>query len=1048
MASCLDNLNLVPDEEQSEVFLLFILLPPPVSLDVLCAITGLPPVGMLQIIEGFVQSSYLSKYTEKGAGYYYLTDFKGAKQRLNDVPRQLLGTIALKAVAGICKHLPDSIERWLILANIYQVSQIPLKHCRELVKAGHHCLQLNLPVDAAQYYRMALEAMEKRELEAEEQENFIDATIGLCTCRDSSLFKDVQTRYLDLSLSYSHFLNDPKRRVKIALLIAKGFFRTVRNSEAARYLEQANRLLEEHDFSSGLRLHVALTNSEFYFWQGQITKAIKCYESAIGNHEELPDDLDTLKSCVQLGHTYGVHGEVARGAGLVRAVLKKAYELSALDLQRYAKLVLVMIFSDAGRNEEGELYLNQIFETPDEMLDHYTLWPGYGKRAYFAFCRGDYENALKYQDLAWMHSKALGSPHHRGADNIEVMLGLEERGMIHPEWNFKFDIDRLLNWPDIYMQGVARRFLAQKDFKRKASLEKVKAELDKSIDLLQQAGAKVELAHAQVLMARVCFKQGKGPKAEKLLKNAWDVFSKVNPKLFPEDLKPFLDRTSKNALWVESLLEVGDFLGSVRNRDELLANIIRQAMRIAGAERGAIFFQSGQELEAVASRNLDISEIAEGLSGQLRLVREVFRSGKEIVGMASRHSDQDAGGDVTGSGVVSCFPIALKSRVYGVIFLDRGPTRLQLPGDEISLLRIVSNQAAVALENMQAYEEIVDLNNELEAETHYYRENMELNLHRGQMVGKSEPFKRMLRLIDQVADSDTTVMIIGETGVGKELVAQAIHQHSKRALRAFIAVNVASLSPDLIASELFGHEKGAFTGATQVRQGRFELANRGTLFLDDVDALSLEIQAKMLRVLETREFERAGGARTIQTNFRLVAASNRNIDELVERGLFRSDFYFRLNVFPIRVPPLRERREDIPLLAYHFMKIFEGKFGKQFGNISRQNMDIMMNYHWPGNVRELRHVMERAVLLSRNKQLIIPALNANLPSSSSPEEKILPLREMEIRHILKALNRCHGKVSGKGGAAELLELKPTTLYSKMQRLGIERSFKQHAKEGR
>jgi transcriptional regulator with GAF, ATPase, and Fis domain len=370
--------------------------------------------------------------------------------------------------------------------------------------------------------------------------------------------------------------------------------------------------------------------------------------------------------------------------------------------------------------------------------------------------------------------------------------------------------------------------------------------------------------------------------------------------------------------------------------------------------------------------------------------------------------------------------------------MDRGSTRLQLPEDEICLMRIISNQAAVALENMDAYEEIIDLKTDLEAETHFYRENYEAGAVHTQMIGRSEPFKKMLGLIDQVAKSDTTVMITGETGVGKDLVAQAIHQNSERASGPFIAVNVVSLSPELIASELFGHEKGAFTGASQTRKGRFELASEGTLFLDDIDAFSLDIQAKMLRVLETREFERVGGTRTLKTRFRLIAASNRNLEDLVEQGLFRSDFYFRLNVFPIKIPPLRERAGDISGLARYFMKIFAKKFGKEFDRISKRDLQALISYRWPGNIRELRHVIERAVLVGRNGKLEIPPLNTAENTGKNKDEKILTLKEMETRHILKALSACGGKVSGADGAAALLAVRPTTLYSKMKRLNIQR----------
>jgi transcriptional regulator with GAF, ATPase, and Fis domain len=1035
--------------------LLIALLPPPISLNMLCALTGDSPVEVLQRVEELVQSGYLLRYKEKGAGYYYLADYKAAKKSLSAIPQATLFSAAEQAVAGVCRNMPDGAQRWLNLAHIYQISGLPVAHCHELVQAGHYCLRLNLPIDAAAYYRMVLEGMATLELGEKEQKCFIDAAIGICTCRDNALPPEIQRKFLDCALQLEISGTDPVLEIKLRVLIAKTFIKTSRSDEAAGHLERAWQMLADHEFPGDIRLQVALANSELLFWQGFITKAIERYESVIGNHEELPSDVEALKSCIRLGWIYGVAGETARGVGLLKTVCRKAKELNAPDLDRHAKLILVLILGDAGRIEEGETILAEIFQTPEELLDQYFLWPGNGKRAYFAYCRGNYRKAFEYLGLAWENAKALGTPHHRGPDNLAVMLGLEERGMVHPEWNFDSDIEQLLNWPDIYMQGVAFRFRALKAYKKNEPLASIEADLQKSLALLTRAGAKIELAHTQILLARIRINEKNLADAERLLKEAWETFAKVNPDLFPRDLKSSLDRASKHAFWVESLINVGDALGSIRSRNELLGQIIMQAVRIAGAERGAIFLQQEQQLEMVASRNIEISDASpESFAYQRSLIEQVFQAGTEIVKEADMYGLAEAELSslsaqtnrmplrykeyLSAVGWTGCFPIRLKAKVMGVIFLDGGPTRLQLPEDEISLLRIIANQAAVALQNLEAYEEIVDLKSILEAEANYYREAFEPSLLKTPMIGRAEPFKQMLSLISRVAKSDTTVMITGETGVGKDLVAQAIHQNSNRASGPFIAVNIVSLSPELIASELFGHEKGSFTGATHSREGRFELASRGTLFLDDIDAFSLDIQAKMLRVLETREFERVGGTQTIKTRFRLLAASNRNIEELVEKGLFRSDFYYRLNVFPIKVPALRERVDDIPALARYFLEIFGEKFGKQFDRIAKKELDLLMNYHWPGNIRELRHVIERAVLLSKNGQLHIPPLDTSPLRIAGKDEKILPLREMEARHILSALARCRGKVTGKGGAAELLEVKPTTLHSMMLRLGIKR----------
>jgi transcriptional regulator with GAF, ATPase, and Fis domain len=1026
------------DDLSRDTYLLIALLPPPISLDILCAITARPPVKILQSAEQLVQSGHLTRYADKGIGYYHLSDFRAAYDFISRLPQPTVMETAERVIAGVGEHLSEGPKRWLHLAHVHQISGLPLRHYKDLIRAGHYCFERNLPVDAAAYYRMALEGMERAELDLDQQKGFIDAAIGLCTCRDTELSKIVQRKYLKRALDFSGSVRDPVRRVKLQVLIAKTYIKTARSSEAAKHLEQAWKMLGEHDFPSDIRIQVALANSELLFWQGYINKAIERYESILGNHEELPPDAETLKSSIRLGWTYSVAGETARAVGLIRAVRRRARELDAPDLERYATLILVIVLAEAGRIDEGEAFLEELFNLPEELLDPYTLWPGNGKRAYFAYCRGDYEKAFEYQKRAYENSRALGTPHHRGPDNLEIMLGLEERGMVHPEWNFEADTKRLLSWPDIYMQGVAHRFLALKAYKENGPPDAIKTNLKKSIALLNQAGAKIELSNAKILLARMRIREEQIPAAEKLLKSAWEVLGKVNPQLFPKDLKPYLDRTSKNALWVESLLRVGDALGSIRNRNELLSQIIKQAMRIAGAERGAIFLRQEQRLEMVASRNVDGAVIeSQEFAEQMKDIEAVFQSGTEIVrktGLDRRERMRD----LSARGWRGCFPVRLKSSVMGVIYMDSDLAQIPLPEDEIALLHIISNQAAVAIENMEAYEEIIDLNSYLEAETQFYRDAIDQGTPETQMIGRTEPFKKMLNLISQVAQSDATVMVTGETGVGKDLVARTIHQNSNRATGPFIAVNVVSLSPELIASELFGHEKGAFTGASQTRKGRFELAGEGTLFLDDIDAFSLDIQAKMLRVLESREFERVGGTRTLKTQCRLVAASNRNIEDLVAQGLFRSDFYYRLNVFPIHIPPLRERAEDIPALARYFMRLFGKRFGKRFDRISKKDLQAMMSYHWPGNIRELRHVIERAVLLSRSGRLVIPPLDTALAAVCEEDEKILPLRKMEARHIIKALSRCRGKVSGKGGAAELLEVKPTTLYSMMKRLGIER----------
>lgn len=333
-----------------------------------------------------------------------------------------------------------------------------------------------------------------------------------------------------------------------------------------------------------------------------------------------------------------------------------------------------------------------------------------------------------------------------------------------------------------------------------------------------------------------------------------------------------------------------------------------------------------------------------------------------------------------------------------------------------------------------ALKEVEILRSRLEKENEYLRKQVRLEAGQTVIVGESEPVKRVLNLISKVGPTDSAVLILGETGTGKELLADAVHQCSHRRDRTMIKVNCAALPASLIESELFGRDKGAYTGAMTQRPGRFEIANGSTLFLDEVGEMPLELQAKLLRVLETGIFERLGSSESIQTDVRIVAASNRDLQKFVQEGKFREDLYHRLNVFPVTSVPLRERVSDIPLLAWHFIKNFNTKMGRSVDTVPKAVMEKLKVYPWPGNVRELKNVIERAMILCDSNVLEVE-LN---PSASSPGAESLTLEAMERAHILKILIRTGWRVSGKGGAAERLSIQPTTLHSRMKKLGIQR----------
>jgi formate hydrogenlyase transcriptional activator len=426
----------------------------------------------------------------------------------------------------------------------------------------------------------------------------------------------------------------------------------------------------------------------------------------------------------------------------------------------------------------------------------------------------------------------------------------------------------------------------------------------------------------------------------------------------------------------------------------------------------------------------------------------VFQTGKPLIA-----TKEEVAADPQGaiSNMSLClYPLIIRERVLGVFGFGSSRENA-FTEDDLAFLGQVANQIALAVENALAYGQVSELKDQLAQENVYLESEIRSELHFEDIVGNSEQLRRVLKEIETVAPADSTVLIYGETGTGKELIARALHDLSSRKPNAFVKLNCAAIPTGLLESELFGHEKGAFTGAIMQRVGRFELANRGTIFLDEVGEIPLELQPKLLRVLQEREFERLGSTRTIRTDARLIAATNRDLKTMVEEQRFRSDLYYRLNVFPIRVPSLRERQEDIPLLVRHFVKEFSRRNQRVIDTIPSETMQALIRYHWPGNIRELQNVIERAVIISRGLVLNV-ALAELTPDVSSPPVPIVSsaksashesLQEMldatERNQILRALEDANGVVAGPNGAAARLGVKRSTLQLRMQRLGIRLS---------
>jgi len=399
----------------------------------------------------------------------------------------------------------------------------------------------------------------------------------------------------------------------------------------------------------------------------------------------------------------------------------------------------------------------------------------------------------------------------------------------------------------------------------------------------------------------------------------------------------------------------------------------------------------------------------------------ISQSTGEIMGREGLHS-------------ICCMPLISHGNALGTLNLGSRRESFFTDGD-LQFFSQAADQVAIALENALSFQRIEELNARLAEEKAYLEDEIRTDNRFEEIVGQSRALKTVLKQVETVAPTDSTVLVYGETGTGKELLARAIHELSSRRQGTFVKLNCAAIPTGLLESEMFGHEKGAFTGAIAQRIGRFELADRGTMFLDEVGEIPLELQTKLLRVLQEREFERLGSSRTIRTDARLVAATNRNLEALVEERQFRADLYYRLNVFPITVPPLRERREDIPLLVRYFVQQFARRMNRRITNIPADAMQALTRYQWPGNIRELQNFIERAVIVSPGPTLQAPVRELKGPKTPPPSNAVT-LADAESEAIQRALRESGGRVGGPQGAAARLGMKRTTLQAKMRKLGI------------
>jgi transcriptional regulator with GAF, ATPase, and Fis domain len=1027
---------------EQEIVLYLVHANSPISIDQLSALSGAPAVRVLNFMEHLRKGKIVHEKKEFGKGIYFLNgaDLLGFLQSRTSADARR--TVVQKMVGFYGQTMAEGNERTLVLAELYWKLGDCGDGLRHMKSAADilYCTGRKERADA--YYDHLLKSLASNGATTENQEDFLDTVLGGLSVARHSMSLSQRIALLTTAESIARQSEKWECLLKIRLALGRVLQANGESKTALGYMNDAWELAKKIGNLRLLKMATLFT-SEFLHLKGEFSEAVRRYEEVVEDLEEFGDDEGTLEASAMMGLCYVRCGRIARGMGMIDAVRVKANMLNFQRVIIFADVMTVLSLFEIRRIPEAERYLDRLSSLPEDVVGHYLLWPVEGCNGYVRWTKDDYEGAFERLKKAVDHARSVGCTHQNGAWNFDYLDALEAKGYVHETWNCDREIRRILNEDDIYMKGVSLRYRAQRNIDRNEPIGKIMGDLKTSEKYLKKAGAEIELARTRIELGNLYLKRGEPKLAQSYLERAWTLFSKVDKNLFPKDLLASMPPDQKIELTIDRMIAINESLGTVRDMSSFLERVINTAMDFTMATRG-VFFVVGPhgEQSIVASRNLDPLLLKADQSGVIRdVVARVARQGTEFVMPGLSEKDGISDSSLVAAGITSliCMPVKLGSETHGYLYLDNRLGKRLFPENHLPYVRLICSQIAVGLSNIKIYDEMRERKDRFEDEAIFYKREMGIANPNEVMVGHSEGVKSVLDEIRQVAPTNSSVLITGETGVGKELVAKAIHNLSERKDGPFIPVNLAALPHELVTSELFGHEKGAFTGANEKTRGRFELAHGGTIFFDEIGDLPLTMQVKLLRVLQEGMFERLGSAKPIQSNFRVIAATNRDLHREVEKGAFRQDLYYRLNVFPIYVPPLRERRDDIPLIARHFIDGFSRQMGKDIRTIPGEELKKLLDYHWPGNVRELKHFVERAVILSTGNRISFSGLDHGAGAKSATEDGAnRPLAEVEREYIGMILNNTHWRITGPQGAASILGLKPTTLIFRMKKLGIKR----------
>ncbi len=851
---------------------------------------------------------------------------------------------------------------------------------------------------------------------------------------------------LDEAHMLANKLGDKRSQALIKLKKGMLYYFTDRKVDAFTLLssgmDEVNELGDE-DILSQSAVPLAL----LYYMKGQFTDVIKHLEYLENLISNVDEETNVL-TYIMFAYSTLYLGQFHRAFGFLDSNLRLTEEKSNKPLATILRATLGTSLVLVKKYDEAEFHLKKALQESIEIGNAFGYHYSGGGLALLYFMTGNPEMSYQIVKDTAEKARVTGLIDQISSPWIPEMLYEFHRLGFEPikRLNFHEILDTSLKGINIHLKGVALRLRAQ-EIMEQGDWQKdfIKDDLDASRACLELSGNHIQLAKTVLELAHLELLHNNKESAKRYAQEAWRIFGGHAADFFPNQYKSLLEtkqlfpniRSAKEE-YLQQYFEELNSIKSSMGQEKTLFKTILATNRFFGAERGGLFFFTEKKHncnpELRTAINLTKEEVeSPRFKPCMEYILKAYRTDKPLIVRKDLSMRAEKGDKIRS---VLCIPFYVQGTKGGVLYHDNSYITDAFDFLDPMTIRLLSRNTSDTVDFLLSNIKTRQENEKLSREMNILHQPKEF-----QLIAESRIMREQMSMAGQVASIDTTVLLTGETGTGKGMFARWIHENSRRSEEPFIVVDCTTIPENLVESELFGYEKGAFTGADKQKLGRVELAHKGTLFLDEIGEIPLHIQTKLLKTLEEKTFVRIGGGRAINSDFRLIAATNRNLKEDVSSGRFREDLYYRLNVFPLTIAPLREREEDITELARYFLALYAKQYGRPDLSISSKDLYMLTKYNWPGNIRELQNVIERAVILSKGAELQIPMLTADSSRSTNFTIDDLPtldeLQRRYIRHIFGVTNK---KVGGTSGAAEILGMKRTSLYSRMRTLRMKRSI--------